>query len=118
MPPAPQVSWPTQPYFSGIFVQLAHGVLTHADVREDEVDAGEGLLGVGGVGEVELRCVLLEVDLAGLGNDLLALGVVVVEDDLVHRETVVLFEQHEGDARGEGGTAAGDGYCVAGLSHG
>ena len=65
-----------------LLVQLAHGVLTHADVREDEVDAGEGLLGVGGVGEVELRCVLLEVDLAGLGNDLLALGVVVVEDDL------------------------------------
>ena len=80
---------------------------------EDEVDAGEGLLGVGGVGEIELGSVFLKVDFAGLGYDLLALRVVVIEDDLVYGEAIMLFEQHEGDARGERGATAGDGYCVA-----
>lgn len=101
-----------------LLVELTHGVQAHTDVGEDEVDAGECLHWVGGVGEVELRRILLEVDLAGLGHDLLALGVVVVEDDLVHGEAIVLLEEHQRDAGGEGGAAAGDGYCVAGLCHG
>ena len=117
MPPGPQVSWPSAVLQRDLLVLLAHGVLADADVGEHEVDAGEGGLGIGGVVELDLGGVLAEVDLAGLGHDLLALGVVVVEGDLVNREAVMLLEQHQSDARREGGTAAGNSNCIRLLGH-
>ena len=101
-----------------LLVLLAHGVLADADVGEHEVDAGESGLGVGRVVELDLGGVLAEVDLAGLCHDLLALGVVVIEGDLVHREAVVLLEKHEGDARREGGAATGNSHRIGLLGHG
>lgn len=100
-----------------LLVQLTHGIEAYTDVSQHEVDTGEGLLGISGVGKVQVWSVLLEVDLTGLGYDLLALSVVVIKDHAVYRKTIVLLQKHQGDARGEGGAAASDGYGVAFLSH-
>ena len=100
-----------------LLILLAHCVLAHADVRQHEVDIGERCFGVGGVAELDVRRVLLQVDLARLGDDLLTFGVVVIEHDLADREPVALFEQHQRDTRGKGGAATGDGYCIFLVRH-
>ena len=100
-----------------LFILFPHGVLADADMGEDEVDAGEGCFGIGGVGKFHFRRVFPEVNLTGLGDDGLAFGVVVVEGDLADREAVHFFQKHEGDARCEGAAAACDGYCEFILTH-
>ena len=100
-----------------LLVELTHGVQANADVGKDKVGTGESGLGIGGVVELNLGSVLVEVDFAGLGHGLLALGVVVVERHLVDREAVALFEQHQGDTRSEGGAAAGNGHGIVLLGH-
>ena len=70
-----------------LLVELTHGVQADADVSKDEIGPGECGLGVGGVAKLNLGGVLVEVDLAGLGHGLLALGVIVVEGHLVDRRT-------------------------------
>lgn len=100
-----------------LLVELAHSVETHADVSENEVSTGKSGLGIGGVAELNLGSVLVEVDLAGLGNDLLALGVVVIEGHLVDREAIALLKQHQGDARSKGGATAGNGHGIVFLGH-
>ena len=100
-----------------LLVELAHSVETHADVSKDEVGPGECGLGVGGVVELNLGSVLMEVGLAGLGHGLLALGVVVVEGHLVDREAVALLKQHQGNARCEGRATAGNGHGIVFLGH-
>ena len=100
-----------------LLIELTHGVQADADVSKDEVGPGECGLGVGGVAKLNLGGVLVEVDLAGLGHGLLALGVVVVEGHLVDREAVALLEQHQGNARGKGGATTGNGHGIVLLGH-
>ena len=100
-----------------LLVELTHGVQADADVSKHEVGPGECGLGVGGVAKLNLGGVLVEIDLAGLCHDLLALGVVVVEGHLVDREAVTLLKQHQSDARGEGRATAGNGHGIVFLGH-
>ena len=100
-----------------LLVELTHGVQADADVSKYEVSTGKSGFGVGGVVELNLGSVLVEVDLAGLCHDLLALGVVVVEGHLVDREAVALLKQHQGNARSEGRATAGNGHGIVFLGH-
>lgn len=76
----------------------------------DEIHLAECGLGIGTVAEGNLGGLLLEQDPACLGDDFLAGTIVVVELDLLERETMLVLEQHEDDTRCESAAAAGDDY--------
>ena len=61
--------------------------------------------------------VLLDVDGTGLCDDLLTLGVVVVQRDTVDRELLHVVQQHKDDAGSVGAATSRYGDGVALLAH-
>ena len=77
-------------------------------MREHEVDVRERRLRIRRREELDLRRTLADDDLASIRDDLLTLGVVVIELDLAQRETILVREEHHDNARRERAAAACD----------
>ena len=91
-----------------LFVLLTHGIAAAADVCHAEVHIGKGLFGIGGIAEGHIRGNFLHGQRHSIGNDLLTLGVIVVQLQAADREPVQTMHQHHNDTRRIGATAAGD----------
>ena len=87
-----------------LLILRAHLVLADADMREHEVDVRERRLRIRRREELTLA----DDDLASVRDNLLALGVVVIELDLAQRETILVREEHHDNARRERAAAARD----------
>lgn len=87
---------------------IPHLIFSDADVGHAEVDVRECLPWVRCGEEADVRGLLSQDDLACVGDDLLAPGIVVVEFDLADREAVQVVQQHQYDFRCIGTAASGD----------
>ena len=91
-----------------LFVLLTHGIAAAADVCHAEIHIGKGLFGVGGIAEGHIRSNFLHGQGHSIGNDLLTLGVIVVQLQATDREPIQTVHQHHNDTRRIGTAAAGD----------
>ena len=89
-------------------ILFTHRIFTDADMRHDEINIGKRRLRIGGIAEFNLRRLLFEDHFARLGDGLLTRAVVVVKFQRPQRKTILVCQQHQNNARGEGAAAACD----------
>ncbi len=76
-------------------------------MRHDKINIGKRRLRIGGIAELNLRRLLFEDHFARLGDGL-ARAVVVIKFQRPQRKTILVCQQHQDNARGEGAAAACD----------
>ena len=75
-----------------------------------EINIGKRSFGIGGVTKLYLRRLLFEDDFTRLGNHLLTRAIVVIKFQRTKRETVLICQQHQHDARRKGTTTTCDNH--------
>jgi len=76
----------------------------------DEIYIAKRCFGVGAIAEGDLGSLLFQQDFAGFGDDLLTGTIVVVEFDLLEREAMLIFQQHQNDTRSKSAATTGNDY--------